>query len=89
MSTFNEDYETAMQAMKENYDKAMQALEDAQDKGVVLGLDGLGLGPVERLDIDVLMQKYPDTFNLYLLALEEMSKKTNDHKMSYYEIAGT
>ncbi|RPA75533.1 Di-copper centre-containing protein [Ascobolus immersus RN42] len=88
MSMAHEDYDAAMRAMEESYEKAIKQLESAQERGVILGLDILGLGAVERMDVDVLLSKYPDTFNLYILALEEISKQDNKDKMSYYEIAG-
>lgn len=69
------------------YEDAIAALKDAQEKGIVLGLANLGLGAVERMDVDVLLSKYPDTFNLYLLALDELAHGNKD-KMAYYEIAG-
>lgn len=68
----------------------MDAIRQAQQKGMVLGLKDLsGSSPVPRLEIDELLLKKPDTFNLFLLALDELQgeKKTKDI-MGYYQIAG-
>jgi hypothetical protein len=68
----------------------MDAIRDAQKKGVVLGLMGVSPnGPVERLEIDELLVKKPDTFNLFLLALDELQndKNTGDI-MGFYKVAG-
>lgn len=66
----------------------MEALQKAQRDGVVLGLKALGPAE-ERLDVDVLLAKYPDTFNLYILALEALQDVRNKDKMGYFEVAGS
>lgn len=76
------------------------SLDEAHQKGLVVGLKDVN-GVKERLDIDVLMLKYPDTFNLLILALLELKGETvpwkidpdfvvkKTDKMSYHQIAGT
>lgn len=75
-----------------------QRLQEAHDKGHIIGLKGVnGEDPVNRLDIDVLLFNYPDTFNLLLIALKELKgeqdveeayrvKRTD--KMSWAQTAG-
>ncbi|KAJ4248373.1 hypothetical protein NW762_012703 [Fusarium torreyae] len=77
----------------------MDKLNQAHQQGVVLGLrDVAGVG--ERLDIDVMLMKQPDTFNLFLIALMELQGKrvpwkidpdysfTSEDIMSWFQIAG-
>ena len=69
--------------------KALRELREAHFKGILLGLNGVS-GIKQRLDIDVLLLKQPQTFNLFLLAFD---KSQNDPdlsniKMSYFQIAG-
>lgn len=69
--------------------KGWDDLIDAQKKGVVIGLRGV-TGVVERLDIDELLLKKPDTFNLFLLALRDLQEDPNTkEKMGYFQIAGS
>ncbi len=64
-------------------------LLDAQKNGVVIGLKGV-TGVVERLDIDELLLKKPDTFNLFLLALRNLQEDTETtDPMGYFQIAGS
>lgn len=67
----------------------MEALKQAQKDGVLIGLkDVSGLQP--RLDIDVLLMKKPDTFNLFILALSELQKPENTRDpMGYFQLAGS
>ena len=73
----------------------MDALKQAQKDGVVLGLKNVS-GIIPRVDIDVLLSEQPDTFNLFLLALEALQShvdpKTEEElkqdKMGYFQIAG-
>jgi hypothetical protein len=68
----------------------MDVIRNAQKNGVVVGLKGVSLnGPVERMEVDDLLFKRPDTFNLFLLALDELQndKHTNDI-MGFYQVAG-
>lgn len=63
-------------------------LLNAQQNGVVLGLGGVS-GVVARLDIDELLLKKPDTFNLFLLALRDLQDDPDTTKpMGYFQIAG-
>lgn len=63
-------------------------LLEAQQTGVVLGLGGVS-GVVARLDIDELLLKKPDTFNLFLLALRDLQEDPDTTKpMGYFQIAG-
>ena len=77
----------------------MDILDQAHDQGAVVGLrDVAGVAP--RLDIDVLLLKHPDTFNLLLIALMELKaealpwkiddgfKVDKANKMSYFQLAG-
>lgn len=67
----------------------MATISQAQRDGVVVGLGSTG--PVlARLDIDQFMVKYPDTFNLFLLALQRLQGPGQEaKKMSFFQIAGT
>ena len=73
----------------------MTEVNQAQKDGVVIGLKSIG-GVVERLDIDVMLKNQPDTFNLFILALEKL-QAINDpetkqpiaqDKMGYFQVAG-
>ena len=69
-------------------EQALAELRDAHRKGIVLGLQGVSK-TVERLDIDILLTKYPKTFNLFVLALDKLQHETpTTDKMSYFQIAG-
>lgn len=64
----------------------LKKLRDAHTRdGLVVGLRAVA-GLAERLDIDVLMDRYPLTFNLFLLALAKL--KDDPTKMGYFQIAG-
>ena len=67
----------------------MENLKQAQIDGVVVGLKDVA-GVVPRMDIDLLLLNEPDTFNLFLLALQSLqSNKSSDDKMSYFKVAGS
>lgn len=79
----------------------MSSLNTANNQGVILGLQTIdNEAPRLRYDIDVLLLKDPDTFNLLLIALMELKGQnveweidddyivTKDNKMSYYKLAG-
>ena len=67
---------------------ALPGLIEAHKKGVVVGLKDVA-GVVSRLDIDVLLHDYPKTFNLYILAMDELQTKSDvDDLMGYFQIAG-
>lgn len=77
----------------------MSVLDEAYQKGLVVGLRDVA-GIVPRLDIDELLLKHPDTFNLLVIALKELKgedvpwqvpsdfKITKDNKFSFFQIAG-
>jgi hypothetical protein len=70
----------------------MTDLSTANAKGLVVGLQGVGVVP--RQDIDVLLLKEPDCFNLFVLALRELQTEkpgqspTWRDKMSFFQMAG-
>lgn len=71
----------------------MADLNTAQARGFATGLPGFGVVP--RQDIDVLLQKEPDTFNLFVLALRELQQEKPGQnpplwqdKMSFFQLAG-
>lgn len=65
----------------------MTDLNTANAKGLVIGIQGAGVVP--RLDIDVLLSKEPDCFNLFVLALRELqTEKSWKDKMSFFQMAG-
>ena len=64
-------------------------LKDINDAGIVKGLAQFGI--VAREDVDVLLSKSPDTFNLFLIALKELQEDeftSWDYKMSFFQLAG-
>ena len=55
--------------------------------GIVFGIGALNHNEVRpRLDIDVMIARQPDVFNLFLLAL--MDLKTDSSKLGYFSLAG-
>ena len=68
----------------------MAILDEAQKNGVVIGLRDVTGQVRERLDVDELLSTYPNTFNLFLLALSEIQDehKSNNDKMGWFQIAG-
>lgn len=72
----------------------MASITDFQAKGIVAGLASApDAKPLPRYEIDDLMAKHPDTFNLFLLALERLQDENEGKKknkwMSYFEVAGS
>lgn len=77
----------------------MDKLNKAHDDGVVLGLADVA-GVAQRLDIDVMLLKQPDTFNLFIIALLELQGRqvpwkvdpgytfTSADKISFFQLAG-
>jgi tyrosinase len=65
----------------------MDKLNQAQKDGVVVGLKDVA-GVVPRLDVDQLLLQEPDTFNLFLLALQSLQEDDSSNIMGYYQIAG-
>jgi hypothetical protein len=71
----------------------MTDLNTAVSRGLATGVQGFGVVP--RLDIDVLLQREPDSFNLFVLALRELQQEKPGQnpplwqdKMSFYQLAG-
>jgi hypothetical protein len=73
--------------MDANFDKNLVELKQAHAAGIVVGLQKFG-GVKERLDVDVLLNEKPDTFNLFLIALSELQSEPKNNIMGYYQIAG-
>lgn len=66
----------------------IQALKEATDAGIVKGLRDIS-GVKPRLDIDVMIRDQPDTFNLFILALDKMQKPDfQPSRLRYAEISG-
>jgi len=66
----------------------MEALNQAHRDGVVKGLKDVA-GVADRLDVDELLVKHPETFNLFCLALSElMSEPESKDTMGYFQLAG-
>lgn len=66
----------------------MDTLQQAQNDGVVIGLKNAA-GVVDRLDIDQLLLKHPNAFNLFCLALSELMNDPDSTKiMGYFQVAG-
>lgn len=67
----------------------MDAILEAQKDGVVLGLKGISDTPVPRLDIDDLLFRKPDAFNLFLLAIGELQEdQYATEKLAWQQVAG-
>lgn len=70
----------------------MTDLNTAVAQGLVTGLPAFGIVP--RQDIDTLLLKEQDCFNLFLLALRELQTEKPGQppewkdKMSFYQMAG-
>ncbi|OAP60301.1 hypothetical protein AYL99_05303 [Fonsecaea erecta] len=65
----------------------MAPSEAELNAGVVFGIGALNHDEVRaRLDIDVMIAKQPDVFNLFLLAL--MDLKADTSKLGYFSLAG-
>lgn len=73
--------------MDAEFDQKFESLRDAHNKGVIVGLrEVAGLAP--RLDIDVLMEKNPKAFNLFLIAFEQLQQVPSSDIMGFFQIAG-
>jgi tyrosinase len=65
----------------------MKASEADLDAGIVFGVGALQNDEIRaRLDVDVMISKQPDTFNLFLLAL--MDLRQDSSKLGYFQLAG-
>jgi hypothetical protein len=73
--------------MADAFDQKLAALKKAHAAGIVVGLRDIA-GIAFRLDIDVLLTDQPDTFNLFLIALDELQNEEAKNIMGYYQIAG-
>lgn len=73
-------------------DSAINRLRQAHEQGIVVGLkeiaDNQG-GPQRRFDIDELIKWRPNTFNLFILAFQEIKNLDPANPHSFYQIAGT
>lgn len=73
-------------------DSAINRLRQAHAKGYIVGLkeiaDNQG-GPQKRFEIDELIEWRPDTFNLFILAFQEIKELDPTEPHSFYQIAGT
>ena len=68
-------------------DQKLSDLRKAHAAGQVVGLRDFGIA--YRLDIDVLLTKQPDTFNLFLIALDSLqNEEPSTNIMGYFQIAG-
>jgi tyrosinase len=63
-------------------------LEQAQKDGLVIGLGKITEVEIDRLDIDDLLFKEPDTFNVFLLALRNLKNQNPTEKTSFFQLAG-
>jgi len=65
----------------------MAPTERELDAGVVFGIGAMNNDEVRlRVDIDVMISKQPDTFNLLILALIDL--KADPSKLGYFQLAG-
>lgn len=83
------------------FDAAMEKLNEAHKNGIVIGLKDFSSDPVPRMDIDDMILKFPEMFNLLVIALLELMvvdvpwdipeeyRTTKKDKFSYFQIAGT
>jgi len=78
-------------SLSEEAKRQAAVLEQAQKEGRVIGLKDVTKRALNRTDIDLMVKNQPDTFNLYLLALEDMQdeKLSQGDKMNWFEISGT
>ena len=74
--------------MDSSFWQKFDELKQAHKRGEVVGLRKVA-DVAPRLDIDVLLDKEPKTFNLFLLALKELQEDKGDDIMGYFQIAGT
>ena len=70
----------------------MTDLNTAVNRGLATGIQGFGVVP--RQDIDVLLLREPDCFNLFVLALRDLQQENGQNpplwqdKMSFFQLAG-
>jgi hypothetical protein len=65
----------------------MAPSEAELNAGIVIGMGALNNDEVrQRVDIDVMIARQPDVFNLFLLAL--MDLKADSSKLGYFSLAG-
>ena len=78
-------------SFSEEVQRQAAILEQAQKEGRVVGLKDVTKKVLNRADIDLMVKNQPDTFNLYLLALEFMQdeKMSQGDKMNWFDISGT
>jgi len=78
-------------SLSEEAKRQAAVLEQAQKEGRVIGLKDVTKRALNRTDIDLMVKNQPDTFNLYLRALEYMQdeKLSQGYKMNWFEISGT
>ena len=75
--------------------EAIKLLQQAEDDGIVIGLKDVTNdfmdGVVRPLDIDVLLKRHPDTFNLFLAVMIDFASDFAgwENPWSYFQIAGT
>ncbi|KAI9894687.1 MAG: hypothetical protein M1814_002043 [Vezdaea aestivalis] len=66
----------------------MEKLRQAHKEGYVLGL-GPVTGVQKRFEVDEMVQELPDTYNLFLLALDRLQSEAYFHdKNGFFKIAG-
>jgi hypothetical protein len=63
------------------------SIQNAQRNGVVAGLASTGRN-LPRLDIDQMLLTQPDTFNLFLLALEKIQSTGTADKWGWFQLSG-
>jgi len=70
-------------------DDKFALLEKAQKEGTIIGLDKVTGQTVDRLDLDELLFKEPDAFNIFLIALQNLQKdEIWTEKFSFFQVAG-
>lgn len=65
----------------------MATAQERAKSGVVVGMGALTSDIKPRVDIDVLLTKQPDTFNLMLQAISQMQK--DPKLLGYYALSGS
>jgi hypothetical protein len=64
----------------------MATAQEKARSGVVVGMGALTADIKPRIDIDVLLVRQPDTFNLMLLAISSMQK--DPKQLGFYALSG-
>lgn len=70
-----------------DFDSRFAKLEEKHKAGLTVGLGEIN-GTVARLDIDVLMHRHPDCFNIFILGMRELQKRPANDIMGWFQIAG-